>query len=739
MCTLFFTLCAVFRTSGTISFGLAPSVTARVTGSTQLAVIRFRAIAAGVTSISGSVQTLASLGTSANLNGLPIGSATPRQFVAGLVDVVVSSTRHARDQTQHAHDLTKSSVVPHIVNRRQSACAQPPCQTCGSTARANGDANGDCAFGISDVSYIQLYLSESVDGFSTSRGSALQASLLSFQLSEMDANNDSTISAADSRYLARVFIGKLTFLREPSVRPVQDPFSQGRVTINITELDGFGRAPSASIISRVFVDVAHSSPLTQTGFNNPNLGVGRLALANKGQGQYGFVAEMQRIGPLYENGQTTVQPSRCLPVSPPSTNCSLGVFVGTRFAYDGTERTCAPVIPGGCLEAPPNFASILECTNACEGLVKHSVAFTTEVVPADLGLSEDIGFSFLAVTLSDESASATVLSSVFLKSVEQPPLYPTALNTVVPSSTTGGGSYSVPLLAVLGYSPMFTLDNRAASNATANVASPQFAAEYRANVNEGTPNGTRIVTVVATDADLSAPNVFGFISYSLRGPSVVFLSSENLWQDGPFTLNGTNGVITLVNSLDYEAESFYDLEVSVSDNQPPFPRTNTTIVHVSVIDTNDNSPEFSCIFPFVPCVPGFYTSAMPHNAPIGTVVGHVQATDADNSTSAGGTNNQLAFNLATTGVNVQRIFDINSAGGVFVNQAVNQPEGLVFTLSATVSDLGLPARSAPGPATVYVAMVNDSNMVTVTVPMPLATFVRYVFHHFSFFFVLYWI
>jgi hypothetical protein len=689
--------------------------------------MRFRAIAVGLTGLSGNVVTLRSLGTSANLNGLAIGAATPRAFIAGNVQVMVTATRLRRDAERAmamAWTPLESVVAPHeAMIRRQATCSSAPCAVCTSSARPNGDANGDCAFGISDVSFIQLYLSESVDGFSTARGAALQVSILPFQLGNLDANDDTTISAADARYLAGIFIGKLTFLRSASIRPVQHPFSQGRVTINVTELDSFGQAPPATMFSRVFVDVAHSSSLTAAGFANPNVGIGQLAVANKGTGQYGFVAEMQRSGPYYDSGTATVQPANCLVSTAPSAGtCTSGVFTGTRFAYSVASGICADVTPGGCVEAPPNYATASGCTAACVGEIKHIAAFTTEVVPSQLGLTEDIGYSFLLVSLSDESASASVLSTVFLKSVAQPPRYSAALNTVVPGTTTSGGTFSVPLLARSGYSPLGTFDNQAASNATANVNSPVFRSVFSANVNEGTANGTRVVTVVATDLDLAGAGAFGFITYSFTSSTAYYSQADGLWREGPFAFNGTSGVIFLAGPLDYETSSVHFLEVSASDNQPPFPRINVTFVEIRVIDANDNSPEFTCVTPWIPCVPGFYSAAVPPGAPIGTVVALVHATDVDNTTVAGGTNNQLAFSMATTGSNVQQMFGINSNGGVLLNQAITQPEGVVFTLQATVADTGLPVRQAVRPAVVYVATVNDSNMVTVTMSMPLATF-----------------
>ena len=63
--------------------------------------------------------------------------------------------------------------------------------------------------------------------------------------------------------------------------------------------------------------------------------------------------------------------------------------------------------------------------------------------------------------------------------------------------------------------------------------------------------------------------------------------------------------------------------------------------------------------------------------------------------------------------------------GVVLNRSLTQPSGLVFTLTATVRDSGIPPLSAVGVAVVRVATVNDDNMVTVKLDMDFDTFVSH--------------
>ncbi len=50
-------------------------------------------------------------------------------------------------------------------------------------------------------------------------------------------------------------------------------------------------------------------------------------------------------------------------------------------------------------------------------------------------------------------------------------------------------------------------------------------------------------------------------------------------------------MLTLVSSLNYEIENYFEFEVTITDGGNPI-RTDTAIVNVTIIDVNDNSPIF---------------------------------------------------------------------------------------------------------------------------------------------------
>ena len=62
---------------------------------------------------------------------------------------------------------------------------------------------------------------------------------------------------------------------------------------------------------------------------------------------------------------------------------------------------------------------------------------------------------------------------------------------------------------------------------------------------------------------------------------------------GEFSINNITGEITTNVSLDREEKSHFMLQVIAQDGDPVAPRSNSTAVYITIVDENDNSPEFS--------------------------------------------------------------------------------------------------------------------------------------------------
>uniref|UniRef100_A0A4W6CNF7 FAT atypical cadherin 3a n=1 Tax=Lates calcarifer TaxID=8187 RepID=A0A4W6CNF7_LATCA len=126
---------------------------------------------------------------------------------------------------------------------------------------------------------------------------------------------------------------------------------------------------------------------------------------------------------------------------------------------------------------------------------------------------------------------------------------------------------------------------------------------YEAYVNELAPRGHFVTCVQASDADSSD---FDKLEYSI-------LSGNERMN---FVMDKKTGIITLSSHRKQRMEPAYSLNVSVSDGV----FTSTAQVHVKVLGANLYSPVFG---------QNVYEAELRENAPVGTKVIQVKATDAD--------------------------------------------------------------------------------------------------------------
>ncbi|NXU46081.1 PCDGC protein, partial [Drymodes brunneopygia] len=141
----------------------------------------------------------------------------------------------------------------------------------------------------------------------------------------------------------------------------------------------------------------------------------------------------------------------------------------------------------------------------------------------------------------------------------------------------------------------------------ANDNAPVFSqAEYTVRVAEDVPVGSTLVTVRATDAD---EGLYGHIKYSLK--KITEKASKI------FHLDAETGVITLLQSLDFENGDSYELDVQAQDGGG---LSDAAKVGITVTDINDNAPEISVRSAL---------SDISENAPSGTVVALLHLQDRD--------------------------------------------------------------------------------------------------------------
>ena len=161
---------------------------------------------------------------------------------------------------------------------------------------------------------------------------------------------------------------------------------------------------------------------------------------------------------------------------------------------------------------------------------------------------------------------------------------------------------------------------------------------YTTSIPENTTNRTLVLTVSATDAD-SGTNA-RFTYHIVTNSDTLPFSSEPL-----FVVNQVTGDILLNGNVDAEIQSELSFVVEARDMGSPS-RTGSTTVVLSVVDINDNQPQFDM---------GVYPVSVEESVPVGSIIANVTALDADSNE-----NGQVSYTL----VDNTNSFAINSETGV---------------------------------------------------------------------------
>ncbi|KAF2983215.1 hypothetical protein EK904_015119, partial [Melospiza melodia maxima] len=212
--------------------------------------------------------------------------------------------------------------------------------------------------------------------------------------------------------------------------------------------------------------------------------------------------------------------------------------------------------------------------------------------------------------------------------------------------------------------------------ADVNDNAPNFSSPFdTAHVQENSLPGTSVFSVSASDPDEGSN---AKLSYSIL---------DNGMQDAPistyFRIDQDNGTIYTVRALDYEQDKVFQVPVEVKDAGSPA-LSSTTVVHVFVLDENDNAP--SIVYPSVPKGSAFH-QAIPALAEPGYLVTKVVAVDADS-----GHNAWLSYQLQESAEALP--FQVERRSGeIRVAQALRESEDS-HRLVVEVRDNGTPSLSA---------------------------------------------
>ncbi|XP_069026654.1 protocadherin alpha-8-like isoform X14 [Embiotoca jacksoni] len=226
---------------------------------------------------------------------------------------------------------------------------------------------------------------------------------------------------------------------------------------------------------------------------------------------------------------------------------------------------------------------------------------------------------------------------------------------------------------------------------------PTFSAKSQTiDIAESVLPGTTFPVLSAHDADVGKN---GINTYKLN-PNEYFSLALHKGER-------VSAELVLQKALDREKQAVIKLTLTAIDGGTP-QKSGTSEIIINVLDINDNIPFFTKTL---------YKTSITENAPLGTTVVTVTATDADE-----GTNKDIVYLLnAKDQDHVLEIFDIDSETGVIaIKGTIDFETNPAFEIRVQASDKGQPPLTAQCKVLVEVVDLND-NAPDITVTSLLST------------------
>ncbi|XP_056151740.1 protocadherin beta-16-like [Lampris incognitus] len=158
-------------------------------------------------------------------------------------------------------------------------------------------------------------------------------------------------------------------------------------------------------------------------------------------------------------------------------------------------------------------------------------------------------------------------------------------------------------------------------------------------ISESATIGSHFDLESADDSDVGANSLQKYVLTA----SDSFVLKQHSHADG-----STFAEMILQKPLDRETNPRLSLKLIAVDGGAP-PRSGTVNIDITVLDANDNAPVFN---------QSVYRATVVENAPIGTFITAVNASDADS-----GSNGVVTYAFSNLKGNTAEVFDINSASG----------------------------------------------------------------------------
>ncbi|KAM6952971.1 protocadherin beta-15-like [Lycodopsis pacificus] len=213
----------------------------------------------------------------------------------------------------------------------------------------------------------------------------------------------------------------------------------------------------------------------------------------------------------------------------------------------------------------------------------------------------------------------------------------------------------------------------------ANDNVPVFSqAVYKASLPENSPLDTLVITVSATDAD---EGMYGEVTYGFD-----HVSDENQ----VFSLNSKTGEVTVAESIDYEKESSYEMQISAKDG---LGLASYATVIIEITDINDNAPVIYL---------KSLTNPIPENVSPGTEVGIINVQDRDSET-----NRQVRCSIQQH-VPFKLVPSIKNYYSLVTTGQLDRELESDYNITITATDEGSPPLSSSKTVQLSVADINDN-------------------------------
>ncbi|XP_027132851.1 protocadherin alpha-8-like, partial [Larimichthys crocea] len=220
-----------------------------------------------------------------------------------------------------------------------------------------------------------------------------------------------------------------------------------------------------------------------------------------------------------------------------------------------------------------------------------------------------------------------------------------------------------------------------------NDHSPTFADEEQIlEISESVLPGVRFPLQHARDPD-GGP--FSVQQYKLSPNDYFRLEVKDKGEDGKIP------ILVVQKSLDREAAGSHSLVLTALDGGKP-PKSGDINIIVNVLDINDNAPVFTT---------DVYSVMLDENAPVGTTVIQVNATDSDE-----GPNGEVVYSFSSI-VNrrLLNLFDIDpSTGKMTVKGLIDYEEKDRYEIEIQASDKGLAPLTSQKSVIIKIVDVNDN-------------------------------